>query len=509
MRILLCSNLYPPDFVGGAELIAHQQAIALAQLGHAVMVFAGETRPRGTRLTVYDDELEDIPVRRVQLSGEDFDARRSSFLHTDVDRLFRVAIEDFRPDVVHFHNLVGLSAGTILAARDAGVPTVMTLHDYWGFCVRNTARRADGSDCVNFEHCPDCGDLIVDESGRTLPMELRRDFVRYCIAHVDKLVAPSRYVADSYSRAGFDPHRTEVIWNGVDIERFAKVRRTRSSRLRLSYFGYFGPHKGVDILLEAVARLRKPDEVVVNLVGSGEAEQAYVRLIEQRNLQGIVKLWGKVDHAEIERALRETDVLILPSRWKENQPVSITEAMAAGVPILASRMGGIPELVEDGRTGFLFEAGDIDALAEHIQSFVSDRRLVEAMGNAGQQRMRRSSVDTQASRLIDLYCDLLGSADDDALKPVPALCQGDAFDRAALDALHRLPAPRGNDTACLLHQDWVGEPHAQRAAFVWIVDGSRPHNARSGQQNRTRIVQPSPDAQAIAEAVDRMRQLRD
>jgi Glycosyl transferases group 1 len=129
----------------------------------------------------------------------------------------------------------------------------------------------------------------------------------------------------------------------------------------------------------------------------------YKELISKFNLSQNVVFWGKVPNQRVTEVYEHTDVLILPSIWPENQPVSITEAMAAGIPILASRIGGIPELVEDGMSGWLVAPGDASELALKIEFLEEKRALVAQAGLNAAEKMRGNSTADRVAAYLTLY----------------------------------------------------------------------------------------------------------
>jgi glycosyltransferase involved in cell wall biosynthesis len=116
-----------------------------------------------------------------------------------------------------------------------------------------------------------------------------------------------------------------------------------------------------------------------------------------------IRFWGRVANQEVESVFRETDVLVLPSIWPENQPVSITEAMATRTPVIASDIGGIPELVEDGAHGYLFPAGDATALADRMRRFLDDSSLINRLGAYGFERIHSCTFGNQVGKIIQVY----------------------------------------------------------------------------------------------------------
>jgi len=399
----LCSNLYPPNFGGGAELIVAYHAKTLQQMGHHPIVFAGRSEAGLSHYAVTHDTFEGVPVHRVQLSCDDFDSRLVNFFHPPVDRQFEDLLVKCRADVVHMHNMIGLSLGIVHTAKRLGVPTVMTLHDFWGFCFKNTLIDADNRICEDFSRCHECQKEIADDQ-RVLPIRMRNDFMALQFAQVDAFISPSQFLADTYVRAGIPRRKMHVISYGLDVNRFSRIVKARANGLvRFTLIGYLGEHKGVQTLLDAATLLKERESLRVNIVGDGHLRAGLERQVQERGLSGLVKFWGKVKHSEMESVFRETDVQIMASIWPENQPVSITEAMACRTPVIATRIGGNPELVRDGQTGYLVEAGSAWDLAQAMCRFLDAPGSIPALGEQGFQCIRGNTLSNQVNRILDLY----------------------------------------------------------------------------------------------------------
>ncbi len=405
--VLLCANAYPPNFIGGAELIAHYQGKAMQALGHSVSVFAGSDEPTGRRHGVREDVFDGIPVARVRLDPCDCESDFVNFHHAPIEERFVELLDRYRPSVVHFHNIIGLGLGIVGAAHRRGIATVMTLHDHWGFCFRNTLIRPGGAICHDFSECASCMPYIGDGAARDIPIELRNDYVRLQLRQVDRFISPSAYLADAYSQAGFDRARTRVIWNGVDVRRFSQISKVRrNGRVRFTFLGHLGQHKGVSLIPDAISQLRDRTKVQVQVYGDGPMRGYLEQSARALGLKDSLELNGKLENSRIHEVLARTDVLLLPSVWPENQPVSITEAMAASIPVIASRIGGIPELVVDGMTGRLVEPGSATDLASAMGSFIEDHEHVQKWGAAAFERIRNHTFDAQVKEILKVYDEL-------------------------------------------------------------------------------------------------------
>jgi len=402
--ILICSNIYPPDFIGGAELIAHNQAKLLQQRGHNVIIFAGDSASAAERHSMRRDDFDGLPVFRVRLHPQDCQPEFVNFSNPAVESRFNSLLEAFSPDVVHMHNIIGLSAGIIHAAKKRRAKTVLTLHDHWGFCYKNTLIKKNREICVDYTRCAECMPFIGSTEGKAIPIRMRRDFLSLQMSEVDAFISPSLYLAETYVRAGIPVGKMNVIWNGVDVNRFSRVvKKPRTGKVRFTFLGHFGSHKGLDIIIDALSLLCCHDRFSLNLAGSGELADHIRQRVEGLRLGGAVKFWGKVDNTRIAEVFSETDVQILPSIWPENQPVSITEAMATRTPVIASAIGGIPELVLNGYNGYLFQPGCAADLAAKMSEFILHPDRIDLFGENGFELIRDKSFERQVDEICRVY----------------------------------------------------------------------------------------------------------
>jgi glycosyltransferase involved in cell wall biosynthesis len=403
-RILYCANFYPPNYAGGAELVAHAQAAAVQRSGREVAVFAGNLTERGRQYAVKKGSYEKLPVVRVNLRPADFGVAPLRYGNAAVENSFTALLREFRPDVVHFHNLQGLPLRLADIARDAGARTVLTLHDYAGFCFKNTLLKRGTEVCADYSACAECLPEVVDEFNQPVSVRARQDFFKAHLGLIDEFISPSAFLAGAYVRAGFPSARFSVVGNGVDVSRFSRVERKEApGRLRFTCLGYFGKHKGISTLLEALSFLPAVARVTINLAGEGPELPSYRAQMRELGVRAAVRFWGKVDYRRIAAVYHETDVVVVPSIWPENQPGTILEGMASRLPVIASRIGGIPELVEEGVTGLLFEARDARQLSERIRSLLENPGLARSLGTNAFEKISGFTFENQARLIAEIY----------------------------------------------------------------------------------------------------------
>jgi len=264
--------------------------------------------------------------------------------------------------------------------------------------------------------------------------QLRRKTVERRLRGCDLVIGCSRYLTDSIA-AAFPQFadRCRTVHNGRDVSRFAPQREGRQAGRRLLYVGRVSPEKGLHVLLRALpavverfpdARLtiigpegEAPHELLFDPAGkaasSGLAALArpsygkYLRSLAGRELAGRVSFGGFVPHHLLPERYREAAVFVFPSVWPEPSGNPPIEAMAAGVPVVATRTGGTQEYVADGETGLLVQPGDSKALADALIRLLGDDRLRKKMGQAGVRRARALfSADRMAQALLGLYAEL-------------------------------------------------------------------------------------------------------
>lgn len=198
--------------------------------------------------------------------------------------------------------------------------------------------------------------------------------------------------------------RTRIIPNGVDIGAYsASDLMNRQGPFRILCVGRLIERKGQKFLIEALKRLQDGGaKVLLNLVGTGDSLSSYKELARSLGVEQLVQFHGYVPHDEIASCYAAADVFVLPS-YNEGMSVASLEAMAAGLPIIATRTGGMDELIDDGVNGYLINWGDIESLTALLLRLIKDRSLTHRMGMASRSRAARFSWELPANSYLDLF----------------------------------------------------------------------------------------------------------
>ncbi len=449
MKIVHVANGFPPAAVAGVEQYTH--ALARQQMQrHQVAVFCREYAPERAEYSVRDEDQAGLPVRRVVNNFGRASSLETHYLDPTIEKLFAAYLQEMRPDVVHLQHCVGLSAGLPAVTREAGVPFVLTLPDYWYICPTTRLLTRDMVLCPGPHHGADCRQCLgaaVQVSGllhrlpfyaqvrdalvpagvqrRVLrwlararpagssipaPFARRTRFMQQTLNAVPQLLALSDFCRQVYLDYGLRPAAIRTLSWGLDLDRWQQPSpRAPSPDLRFGYIGALAAHKGVDVLLRAFRRLSRPD-VALHLFGFVVPDDPF-----GARLQGIaagdprIHFRGRYDNARLPELLAGVDAVVVPSRWHETFSLVTREALLAGLPVIASCVGGIPEAVTDGLNGLLVPPSDEAALAAALARLADDRALLARLASAAASTPVKS-IQAHALEVEAVYQELLDEA---------------------------------------------------------------------------------------------------
>jgi glycosyltransferase involved in cell wall biosynthesis len=431
VRILHAIHDFLPRHRAGSEIYAFELCRELARTHHVSLLSADYDleRPHG-RVTwrVFGG----LPVIEIVNNW-----RCTSFEETYrpalIGERIRQALQAVQPEVVHIHNLLNLSFDLPAIARAQGIPVVATLHDYALVCPSGGQRihRAEALVCrdIDTERCARCfrqspfqahASLTKVAEVTQLARPLRRlsrwtsrrlpwldsalkrflkrvpafeatpkhiddrlAAARRLFREVDLFVAPSAALAGEFERLGLDHSRIRVSDYGF-VPLPLVPRRAPARPLRLGFVGTLVWHKGIHVLLEAVAGLRA-DAYELKLFGNVDVFPDYVSDLRRRATGLPVRFMGAFDRDRTAAVYAEIDVLVVPSLWLENSPLVIHEAFMTGVAVVAARIGGIPDLVDDGRNGMLYEPSSAPELTARLQELIDHPERIQALTAAAPQ----------------------------------------------------------------------------------------------------------------------------
>lgn len=451
MKVLQVIHQYPPYTSQGSEVYCRALTMELAKCC-TVSVFHTSLDTSAWRRQLRRERRDGVSIFHCVDLGHR--SRAAEWANPFLQQGFRSVLCEYQPDVIHFHNYLSLGDPLVSIAKESGARVAYTLHDFGLICPTSHLLTTSGEICAKASGdffgacCPD--PIRVDGGpfaalGRRLPSMTKwrtlasqipfapgrlllgagvrcmeqltgcgsevavtraREFyfkaTRQIFQDVDLFLAPSRFLRDRYIACGIGSNRIRFIPNG--IQHFVPSERTvRHGRLRVGYIGALHSHKGIQVLLSAFEGLQDHAELHVHgsTFGSEISDCHWMKL--RRESKANLHFHGPYPNQELPRILSQLDVVVVPSIWYENAPLTIQEALLCRVPVIASDCGGMAEMIEHGRNGMLFRVGDASALRAALTRLLEDGDLLEQLR---QGIGPVPSITTQAARVLEVYREL-------------------------------------------------------------------------------------------------------
>ena len=229
---------------------------------------------------------------------------------------------------------------------------------------------------------------------------------KYVVSKTPNIVIVAPQVKDIIS--GMTTSKIRVIPNGIDSKDIQNIQPKSIDHPSIFYIGWLTKIKGVDVLLKAIPIIKERIPAIhVYIAGSGLQEKELKNLVKKLKIEENVKFLGFISESDKYAYYKSADVCVFPSR-QDYGPIVLPEAMACGKPIVASNVGGIPFMVENGKTGLLFESENAEDLAEKIVTLLKDDKLRQKMGEAGKEKVKEFTWDKIAEQTVEVYREILG-----------------------------------------------------------------------------------------------------
>jgi len=391
LRVLLINTYYDPHVFGGAERSVQVLAEALVNSGTPAVVASIAPKGGFKKQWIQGVEVCYLPFKNLYAPlNRHFLCRLLAPLWHLIDTynpwmaqtIYRI-IQWSRPEVVHTNNLSGFSVAAWGAASSLGLPVVHTLRDYYLLCPRSTMfhrKRNCPSQCW---YC-------------RLYSRLRQEMTKAVAA----VVGNSRFILERHLKSGCFENAgvRDVIFNALpgNVSPGSDFG-PRQKPFRLGYLGRLKPNKGLELLFQAMEMVR-PEEYQLYLGGKDEMG------LREKNRLGHVHFLGFVKPEEF---FPKIDVLVVPSLWHDPLPRTIFEAYAHGIPVIGSSRGGIPEVIDEGKTGFIFDPDRPETLVASLQKVTSDLGNLKRMKMHAMEKSNAFMPSLMVSRYLSIYRSVL------------------------------------------------------------------------------------------------------
>ena len=444
MRILLTTHQFLPQFAAGTEVLTFSVARELLKRGHVVHVLTGHP---GSASLADEDRFDEYDVEGIHVyrfhHAYTAMGGQTSLIEVGYDNLlgsdyFDRALKSFKPDVVHFFHLNRLGTGLIERAVQADIPRFMTPTDFWTICPTGQLLLGEGSLCAGPSvHSGNClkhlaqstqngviskaaellptawADLLVLLAKKgTLPTYPKQAEVVALanrlpvnvsrLNQLNGLVVPNGFMRELLVRHGIMADLITVAAFGIDVTApdVSEKRSEHRSPLQIAFIGTLAPHKGCHVLIEAFNTL-PARYATLKIYGRSEDFPDYARKLKLlAGDQQSIEFCGTFPNSKIAQIFVDIDVLVVPSLWYENTPLVLYSAQAARCPVVASKLPGLAEVIQDNENGLLFESGNSSDLARQLFRLIHEEDLLQRLSA---QARTPKSTERYVDELLTLW----------------------------------------------------------------------------------------------------------
>jgi len=444
MKIIYVLHRFLPRFFSGTEIYTYYLAKEMERRGHEVQIFCAEDVKKSPdcKIIVQEDEYNGLKVHRINFNRDKTpNIIQFSYNNLLVADHFKSFLSSAQPDLVHITSFLNLSAAIIDPIKKFSIPAIFTATDYWCFCPKSNLLVFDRSLC-NTAEVKSCLSCLISLSSfyeqilkklristlvltaiflglgkisgiknnlfvkAEFALKERSYYILEKLKNLDLIITPTPHLQGFFLRAGFSPEKVVLSGYGLNLD-WIKPHSSHFSEqpLRFGYIGMLAQLKGVDILIQSFNRLASSKRACLKIYGDDSHFPLYAKKLKQRaHHNPAISFPGTFSPEQLGEELDGIDVLVVPSMWYENAPLIISEAFAAGIPVVGSDVPGISCLVKDEVNGLLFARGDEQALTRCLARLLQEPNLLP--------RLRKNvpavkSIQENGHELEEIYYKLI------------------------------------------------------------------------------------------------------
>ncbi|RJX82791.1 glycosyltransferase family 4 protein [Pseudomonas sp. LS-2] len=420
MKIVFFVHCFFPDHFYGTETYTIELAKNYASWGHDVTVvtaiFQGE--PAAAEL-ISHYEYEGIKVISLDKNKIPHGRIKETYYQPDMRTVLTQVLTDLQPDIVHVTHLINHTSVLLEVTSALGIATYATFTDFFGFCLNNKLEAADGALCagpsksrancvacyikeaaranvggwMGYAKSPLAAKVIASSATalRKLP-GLKNGSIDGTIEDIARrpdtlislynqgykgAVAPTAFLKKAYLSNDVKVPM-HALWFGIDIDRSPKPERPADHVPTIGFIGQIAPHKGTDLLVDAFQQL-PAQRAKLKIYGPADQDPAYMQELRSKAEGGDIEFLGTFDKGDMVNILRDLDLLVIPSKWYENSPLVLLNALATHTPVLVSDVLGMTEFLEPGLNGLSFERGSATDLHRQLAALVTEPHVLYGM----------------------------------------------------------------------------------------------------------------------------------
>lgn len=389
---------------GGSERYVFSVSNALAEAGHELMHFSMKS-PENEMSKESDYFVDYMDMHKFSLKNI-----VKFFYNYEAVAKLKKLIKDKNPDLAHLHNIAHqLTPAIIKVLKDAGIPVIMTLHDYKLICPNAKLYNKNGNceKCLGGKYYNCFLNSCMHESRAKSFLGMLEAYIyKYKKSYdlVDLFIAPSQYMKDVTVKFGIDENKIIVIRNFLNNS--AELAESADTENYFLYFGRLSEEKGIFELIEAFDSSEFKN-YKLKIVGDGPSVNDLRFKIKDLGLEDKIDLLGYKSGDELKDLIQRAKAVVMPSLWAENMPYALLEACDMGKICIVSRVGGMPELIEDSQNGYLFEAGNKDELAKSMKKVLNmSENEKKTMGENAKKTANEINKQKHLEKLIDIFTNI-------------------------------------------------------------------------------------------------------
>ncbi len=434
MKILLVSHTFLPKYVAGTEVYTYGLAKELSK-NNSVSIFTTDPLNKFNDYRIIKTNYDKIPIFTLRKNIKGSHTFENTYNDFKTIKPFKRLIEQLKPDVIHYQHVMHLTPDLIKIGASLKIPQLITLNDFWFQTLLFNRISSQGKLMFNFTDEIAATDLakvfgsgffysfnkksgfinrlfkkiiykifggifyFFEKSEYLEKIKVRNLMMRKGLRNADLVIFPTVFMYQEFTKWGFEAKKTLVSSHGINTEIFTNnENKTKSSVLRFGFIGSIIPSKGLDLLLKAWSKVSESD-AQLKIYGNLDTNKKYKKeIMKLRKDCKNVRFLGTFPPNKIANIFSEIDVLIIPSRWFENAPLVLRNALLSQTPVIATNLGSLVELVNEKGSGLLFENENADDLAEKINSIIKDRKILNRF-----EFPKQKSVEENTNELVEIY----------------------------------------------------------------------------------------------------------
>ena len=398
LRVLLVVHNFPPYWYAGVENYTYSLAKSFIKVGLDVSVLYPQTEQDLKEPFIEQDVYDGIKVIRLMLKEDHNPVNQ--VINEDAEKLFAGVLDEGNYNIVHFHHLIGLPFSLVDTAKAKAVKVAVTLHDFWTVCLKtHLFREEDNKICSGPESVSKCikclAENLPDKEKETYEkyLNLRKTAAGNLLNKADLLVAPSHFVSEKFKSFGYN-RDIKVIPLGIN--KIKKINAKGRKKIVFGYVGTINKLKNVELLINSFSGCK--GNMVLKIFGDGDGNviNDIKKMIPNDKR---ISYRGPYKPSDLPKIFSQIDFLIVPSLI-ESYSLVVREALSAGIPVVASNVGGIPEIIENDVNGLLFNPGSKEELQSIIKILSKDNSLIKKL-RKGIKPVK--GINEESKELIDEY----------------------------------------------------------------------------------------------------------